>query len=119
MGDLIRALLKGGASVGQKNKLMESALLVATRAKHAEAASVLLQNGAWAVEERHIDVLELASEGGVSCVLEGAGVHTDNKEQIMNQFRSFRCIGQKRQLGFLEDRLSDTRACPSPPLANN
>merc|ERR1711972_1027218 len=59
---------------GQQNSEGESALHAAVRTGNREAAALLLQYGAWAVEEQRRDVLKSALVKGVACVLEGAGV---------------------------------------------
>mmetsp|Transcript_59997 Transcript_59997/g.110202 ORF Transcript_59997/g.110202 Transcript_59997/m.110202 type:complete len:279 (-) Transcript_59997:189-1025(-) len=76
---LLRKLLMDGASAGQKNRSQESSLHVAVRAGHVQAAALLLQHGAWLVEERKADVVELAHDAHMLCVLDAAGVHSGNK----------------------------------------
>mmetsp|Transcript_108831 Transcript_108831/g.330950 ORF Transcript_108831/g.330950 Transcript_108831/m.330950 type:complete len:414 (-) Transcript_108831:115-1356(-) len=67
---LLRLLLERSACVGQKSEHHESALQVAVQNGHAEVVAFLLQHGAWDVEERRWEVLELAAEREMASVFE-------------------------------------------------
>lgn len=59
---LMRMLLEHGCPVGQKDTEDQSALLIATHAGKVEATSLLLQYGAWQVEEQPDEVLAAAEQ---------------------------------------------------------
>eukprot|EP00929_Paragymnodinium_shiwhaense_P010164 TRINITY_DN11467_c0_g1_i1.p1 TRINITY_DN11467_c0_g1~~TRINITY_DN11467_c0_g1_i1.p1 ORF type:complete len:737 (+),score=211.28 TRINITY_DN11467_c0_g1_i1:93-2303(+) len=68
--DLLWELLKRGAFVGQKNGAGESPLLVAVRGGRELTALLLLEHGAWPVEEHPRAVLQLAACHSMRRVLE-------------------------------------------------
>mmetsp|Transcript_125547 Transcript_125547/g.242020 ORF Transcript_125547/g.242020 Transcript_125547/m.242020 type:complete len:828 (-) Transcript_125547:63-2546(-) len=78
--DLLKMLLDRGADVGQTNSKGESALNLAVREDKAEAANMLLQYGAWAVEDRKREVLERALMRRMKCVLDAGGISAPDDE---------------------------------------
>lgn len=87
--ELLHKLLENSAVPGQQNSQRESALHAAVRTGHSEAAALLLQYGAWAVEEQRCDVLKSALVKGVACVLEGAGVPSTEAQRLTADISSF------------------------------
>ncbi|CAE7744551.1 mcm9, partial [Symbiodinium pilosum] len=94
---LLRMLLERGADAAQQNLYGETALHVATRAgeeaqlsssqpqSEDEAASLLLQHGAWPREPRKREVLELAEAHRMQAVIVAAGVSADYTENILDR----------------------------------
>jgi len=68
--DLLQALVDRRAHVGQKNVHGDSALLLAVRAGREHVANVLLERGAWQVEEKKRAVLQTATPFGMTSVLD-------------------------------------------------
>jgi len=65
--NLVRELLRLGATPGQCDELGRSALLLATMRGRSECAAMLLDAGAWQVEGASETVLEWASHFKMAC----------------------------------------------------
>jgi ankyrin repeat protein len=87
--ELVKKLLECGADISRVDPWGRSPLHIAVMNGNAEAAQIMLNHGAWAHEEKREEVLKLAANQRVKCVLEAAAqvfgtwVHEEKPEEVL------------------------------------
>ncbi|CAK9116836.1 unnamed protein product [Durusdinium trenchii] len=102
---LLRELLQRGADCAQREKLTGcTALHVAARSGEEEAAALLLERGAWSLENRKEEVLKHAEAHRLQCIIDAAGLAAQQENALDPKLPEFHEVIQVLSSAKEEDR---------------